>query len=78
MKKSELEKYLHSKVKVRLFNGDILTGVLYKTEECKHEIDFYTKQNYYVCLLDNGQADKNEIFRCSHVDLIKEAKWTTN
>lgn len=24
MKKSELEKYLHSKVKVRLFNGDIL------------------------------------------------------
>lgn len=72
MKKSELEKYLHSKVKVGLFNGDTLIGVLYKTEECKHEIDFYTKQNHYVCLLDNGQADKNEIFRCSHVDLIKE------
>lgn len=72
MKKSELEKYLHSKVKVRLFNGDTLIGVLYKTEECKHKIDFYTKQNHYVCLLDNGQADKNEIFRCSHVDLIKE------
>lgn len=72
MKKSELEKYLHFKVKVRLFNGDTLIGVLYKTEECKHEIDFYTKQNHYVCLLDNGQADKNEIFRCSHVDLIKE------
>lgn len=72
MKKSELEKYLHSKVKVRLFNGDTLIGVLYKTEECKHEIYFYVKQNHYVCLLDNGQADKNEIFRCSHVDLIKE------
>ena len=72
MKKSELEKYLHSKVKVRLFNGDTLIGLLYKTEECKHEINFYTKQNHYVCLLDNGQADKNEIFRCSHVDLIKE------
>ena len=48
MKKSELEKYLHSKVKVRLFNGDILTGVLYKTEERKHEIDFYVKQNFLV------------------------------
>ena len=72
MKKSELEKYLHSKVKVRLFNGDTLIGVLNKTEECKHEIDFYVKKNYYVCLLDNGQADKNEISRCSHVDLIKE------
>lgn len=72
MKKSELEKYLHSKVKVRLFNGDTLIGVLYKTEECKDEINFYVKQNHYVCLLDNGQADKNEIFRCSHVDLIKE------
>lgn len=53
MKKSELEKYLHSKVKVRLFNGDTLIGVLYKTEECKHEINFYVKQNHYVCLLDN-------------------------
>ena len=46
MKRSELEKYLGQKVEIKLFDGDILKGVLHKTgeEQFKDNLNLYLPQ----------------------------------
>lgn len=68
MKRSELEKYLGKKVTIKLFNNEIITGVLHKTgeEQFKHEPNLYIPENCYFLL------PQSVIFKCSHVRKLKE------
>ena len=63
MKRSELEKYLGQKVEIKLFDGDILKGVLHKTgeEQFKDNLNLYDVGPCVSCM-----------FRSSHVVLIRE------
>lgn len=65
MKKSDLEKHLGRYVEVTLFDDFKYIGTLRKTEE-KHQ--GYCKRNHYFL---EGEDD-NLIFRCPHVNRIRE------
>jgi len=62
MKRSDLEKHLGKNVKVTIFDGDILSGVLRKCPD----YPLYNKNLYYC----TGIRD-NTLFRCSHVDKLE-------
>lgn len=64
MKREELEKYLGKKVKITLFDGEIIEGELHKTgeEQFKDDPDLYIRQKMYFCI--NPQSC---LFRSSHV-----------
>lgn len=70
MKRTELEKHLGKKVKITLFDGEELTGILKKTEEY-HEI---LKSKYYFLEGDYKNIVKHLTFRSSHVKKMKEEK----
>nr|DAM57632.1 MAG TPA: Lsm2-8 spliceosome U6 Prp24-8 spliceosome U6 Prp24, SPLICING [Caudoviricetes sp.] len=73
MKRSELEKYLGQKVEIKLFDGDILKGVLHKTgeEQFKDNLNLYLPQKRYFMTDDVGSC-VSCMFRSSHVVLIRE------
>lgn len=73
MKRSELEKYLGQEVEIKLFNGDILKGVLHKTGEemFKDNLSLYLPQKRYFMTDDVG-AYASCMFRSSHVVALKE------
>ena len=73
MKRSELEKYLGQKVEIKLFNGDILKGILHKTgeEQFKDNLNLYLPQKRYFMTDDVGSC-VSCMFRSSHVVLIRE------
>ena len=64
MKREKLEKYLGKKVKIKLFDGEMIEGELHKTgeEQFKNEPDLYIRQKMYFCI--NPQSC---LFRSSHV-----------
>lgn len=63
MKRSELEKYLGKKVKVKLDDGSVLTGKLYKT-------DVAGRPNYYYC-----EGNKRSwLFKSSYIKRLEEIK----
>jgi hypothetical protein len=66
MKRSELEKYLGKQVTVTLFDGDKISGVLYKYPD-----DPRYDRNYYTCR-STGDTGNSLQFRCSHVIKIVE------
>ena len=47
MKRSELEKYLGTKVKVVLHDNDSVIGTLGKTEDVKDDPNYYLNPKYY-------------------------------
>lgn len=69
MKKEELEKLLNRMVKLELFDGDIIEGILKKTgDECfKDNPNLYIPRNYYV-LVDDKLNNLSCIFRVSHIE----------
>ena len=67
MKRSELEKYLGQQVTVTLFDGDKITGELYKYPD-----DIRYDRNYYTCR--SGRSGNILQFRCSHVIKITGGK----
>ena len=67
MKRSELEKYLGTKVKVVLHGGDFVTGILGKTEDVKDDPNYYLNPKYYFV----SPNIRHLIFRCSHVKKIE-------
>lgn len=73
MKRSELEKYLGQEVEIKLFDGDILKGVLHKTGEemFKDNLNLYLPQKRYFMTDDVG-ACASCMFRSSHVVALKE------
>lgn len=74
MKRSEVEKYLGKKVKVTIFDGDVLTGYLCKTgdEIFKSEPNLYIPRNYYFTVSEDGIHNSSYMFRSSHITKIKE------
>lgn len=71
LKKEKFEEFLGEKVKIKLFDGDILIGELHKTgeEQFKNDPNLYIpKKRYFVT------PNSNIIFRCSHVVKIELAK----
>lgn len=73
MKRSELEKYLGREVEIKLFDGDILKGVLHKTGEemFKDDLNLYLPQKRYFMTDDVGTC-VSCMFRSSHVVALKE------
>lgn len=75
MKKIELEKYLGKKVKITLFDNEIVMGELHKTreEQFKNDANLYLPLNRYFVVKGqglNGFARTSCIFRSSHVKKI--------
>lgn len=64
MKRSELEKYLGTKIKIVLHDNDSVIGVLHKTEDVKDV------PNYYFV----SPNIRHLIFRCSHVKKVEVQK----
>lgn len=71
MKRSELEKHLGRQVTVTLFDGDKISGFLYKTGDArfKNYPNLYMSKNWYVLLKNSEDSNSavDSLFRCSHV-----------
>ncbi len=64
MKRSELEKYLGKNVKIKLFDGEVITGELHKTGEEQFKDDpnlFIPLKRYFLT------PNPTWVFRSSHV-----------
>ena len=72
MTREQLEKYLNEKVKVKLFDGDVIEGYLRKTgeEDFKNIPNLYIPQNYYFMVNDESDCI-SYLFRSSHVKKIQ-------
>lgn len=68
MTREQLEKYLNEKVRVKLFDGEIIEGHLRKTgeEDFKNNPNLYLPKNYYF-LTDGGLNCISSLFKVSHV-----------
>ena len=76
MLKAKFEQYLGKCISIRLFNGDVYSGYLYKTgdkERFPNDPNLYIPRNYYF-LVDENDNVTSCLFRCSHVVrlLVKE------
>ena len=76
MLKAKFEKYLEKFISIRLFDGKIYTGYLYKSgnkERFPNDPNLYIPRNYYF-LVDENDNVTSCLFRCSHVVrlLVKE------
>lgn len=73
MKRSELEKYLGQKVEIKLFDGDMLKGILHKTgeEQFKDNLNLYLPQKRYF-ITDDVWSCVSCMFRSSHVVSLRE------
>lgn len=77
MTKMELEKHLGKNVKIKLFDGDVVTGKLHKTGEeiFKNNPNLYIPQNRYFCSFVAGGISgisNSCVFRVSHIKKLKE------
>lgn len=68
MTRKELEKNLGRKVRIRLFGGDKIEGILHKTEEerYKNNPNLYLRPRYYF-LADEAGNCITCLFRVSHI-----------
>lgn len=74
MTREQLEKHLSEKIKVQLFDGDIIEGHLRKTgeDDFKNNPNLYIPKNRYF-LTDDGLNCVSCLFRVSHVVKIQRA-----
>lgn len=73
MRRIEFEKYLGKRVKISLFDGEIISGFLHKTMEKGYEKDpnLRYSPNYYFVAESEGIAPPSScLFRVSHVRKI--------
>lgn len=75
MKRSQLEKFLGTKVRVKLFSGRVEEGFLQKTndEKFKGNHNMFFPANYYIVTDDINSTMLNDhhLFRCSHVTRLE-------
>ena len=76
MKRDKLEEYIGKKVKVTLFDDEIVNGELHKTgeEQFKNDANLYIPYNYYFVVKGqelNGFEKTSCIFKSSHVKKLK-------
>ena len=76
MTREQLEKYLNEKVKVKLFDGDVIEGYLRKTgeEDFKNIPNLYIPQNYYFMVNDESDCI-SYLFRSSHIVKISNSQF---
>ena len=76
MKIEQLEKYLKEKVKIILFDGDEIEGILRKTgdDDFKDNPNLYIPQNYYF-LVDDNLNCISCLFRVSHIVKISNSQY---
>ena len=76
MKREQLEKYLKEKVKIILFDGDEIEGILRKTgdDDFKDNPNLYIPQNYYF-LVDDNLNCISYLFRVSHIVKISNSQY---
>lgn len=70
MRREKLEKYLKQKVKIELFDGDVIEGYLRKTgeEDFKNNPNLYiSKSKSYYFLTDETLNCVSCIFKLSHI-----------
>ena len=75
MKRDKLEEYLGKKVKITLFDNEIVEGELHKTreEQFKKDANLYLPINRYFVVKGfglNGFAYTSCVFRSSHVKKV--------
>lgn len=76
MLREKLEKYLGKHISIRLFDGNVYTGYLYKAgnkERFPNDPNLYLSRNYCF-LVDENDNVTSCLFRSSHVTrlLVKE------
>lgn len=73
MTREQLEKDLGREVKIRLFDGTEITGVLRKTGEAdfKNDPNLYLPKNYYFLTEKGTNVCKSCLFRVSHIQNYK-------
>lgn len=69
MTRKELESNLGKNVKLRLFDGTEITGILRKTgeEDFKNDPNLYLPRNYYFLTEKDAKTSKSCLFRVSHI-----------
>lgn len=75
MTRNELEKYIGKKVQIKLFDNEIITGVLRKTgeETFRNDPNLYLPQNrYFLTNVINSALSTSCLFRVSHVKTLKQ------
>lgn len=72
MNRKTLEENLGRKIKVRLFDGKEIAGVLHKTDEERYNNipNLHLKPNYYF-LSDEAGNEASVLFRVSHIRCLK-------
>ena len=77
MKISKIEQHLKKLVTIKLFDNEVLTGILHKTgaEYLKNTPELYLKKNYYFiaynCYGNSSSLGITYLFRASHVKKLK-------
>ena len=76
MTREQLEKYLNEKVKVKLFDGDVIEGYLRKTgdDDFKNNPNLFIPKNYYF-LTDGSLNCISCLFRVSHIVKISNSQY---
>ena len=79
MTREQVEKYLNKKVKVQLFDNDVIEGYLRKTgdDDFKNNPNLYLPRNYYFMVNDEPDC-VSYLFRSSHVkkiQILREENW---
>lgn len=72
MNRKTLEENLGRKMKIRLFDGKEISGILHKTDEERYNNipNLHFKPNYYF-LTDEVGNDASVLFRVSHIKNCK-------
>ena len=74
MLRAKLEKYLEKRISIRLFDGNVYSGYLYKSgnkERFPNDPNLYVPRNYYF-LVDENDKLTSCLFRSSHVVRLLE------
>lgn len=73
MNRKEFEKYLGKKVKITIYDNEIITGTLYRTDDkrFKNRIELYGFKKYYALFDDSFNDVYSCLFRVSHVKKIE-------
>ena len=75
MTREELECHLGKKVQIRLFDDELITGILHKTgdEAFRNNPNLYLPRNeYFVSSIVNSMQCISCLFKVSHIKSLKQ------
>lgn len=73
MTRKQLEAHLGRKVKIRLFDGEVIEGYLRKTgeEDFKNDPNLYIPRNLYFVTDKDSSICRSCLFKVSHIQKFK-------